>query len=370
MTSGIGKFAKIADAFAAAAVDRSLWNEAMEVAAKATDSFGAIMIPVKGRLPNFPLTASMLPTAESYLQDGWIHRDERYRAMPAFSRRGAATEFDFTDSDEIARHPFYQDFLARFGLRWFAGVRVGAGDDVWCLSVQRSITQGPFAPSEVKDLAVLSGHLAGAGELARALAFARAEAAMQAFQISGAAVLMLDRRGEVVCANSSAERLVGGDLQIVRGRVTSFDRNATAALDRALHALIWSPESSALRPPVVLPRKLGRPILAYLVRASGTIREALGLCQAIVVLVDLESRLGPAQSDLIEAFRLTPAEARLAAQLAAGDSLDVTADKLGITYQTARNELRSIFGKTDTRRQAHLVAILSLFARRSNGVES
>lgn len=55
---------------------------------------------------------------------------------------------------------------------------------------------------------------------------------------------------------------------------------------------------------------------------------------------------------------LTPAERRLADELCAGRSLRASADKLGVAYDTARNQLKAIFAKTGTRRQAELVARL------------
>jgi DNA-binding CsgD family transcriptional regulator len=369
MASGIGKFCRIADAFASAAVDPSRWNEAMEITAQASGGFGALLVPIRGRQPEFPITDSLRPAAEIYIRDGWIHRDLRYSSLPTLVRRGVATEFDFTTADEIARHPYYQEFQAPFGLRWFAGVKVGSGSEIWVLSIQRSISQGPFSPAEVEELAVLSRHLAGTAELARAFGSARIDAAMRAFEVSGSAVVMLDRCGEVVRANDTAERLLGDDLQIVRRRLVSFDRNATASLDQALHALIWSPGSLALHPPVVLPRKDGRPILAYLSRSPGSIREGFGLCQAIMVLVDLDARPAAVPRDLIEAFRLTPAEARLATRLAVGETIEMTAEKLGIAYETARNVLKSIFHKTETRRQGELIALLTRLSRRPKDTE-
>jgi DNA-binding CsgD family transcriptional regulator len=221
---------------------------------------------------------------------------------------------------------------------------------------------GTFLP--VKELSVHSLHLAGITELSRAFEFARVDAALQAFEMSGSAVVMLDRCGEVVRANAAAEGLLGDDIKIVDRRIVSFDRNATASLDRAVQVLIWSLESLALYPPVVLPRKRGRPILAYLSLSPSSIREGIGLCQAIVVLVDLEARPTAAQCDLIEAFRLTPAEARLATRVAAGEPIETIAEKLGIAYETARNVLRSIFQKTETRRQGELIALLTGLSRR------
>jgi DNA-binding CsgD family transcriptional regulator len=54
-------------------------------------------------------------------------------------------------------------------------------------------------------------------------------------------------------------------------------------------------------------------------------------------------------------FGLTPAEARLALHLVAGETLRSAEAKLSITYETARTHLKNIFNKTGTCRQAELV---------------
>ena len=88
---------------------------------------------------------SLGPSFETYLAGGWIEHDERYRTWPIMARKGVATEFDFTTPDQIRTHPYYQEFLAPHGLRWFAGVKVASGDDQWCLSLQRSIDSAATA---------------------------------------------------------------------------------------------------------------------------------------------------------------------------------------------------------------------------------
>jgi DNA-binding CsgD family transcriptional regulator len=63
--------------------------------------------------------------------------------------------------------------------------------------------------------------------------------------------------------------------------------------------------------------------------------------------------------DLLQChFSLTPAEARLALHLVAGETLRSAAVKLSITYETARSRLKSIFKKTGTCRQAELVIVI------------
>jgi DNA-binding CsgD family transcriptional regulator len=67
-----------------------------------------------------------------------------------------------------------------------------------------------------------------------------------------------------------------------------------------------------------------------------------------------------ASGGIADRYRLTPAEAHLAVELAAGNSLKEAAHHLGIRVNTARAQLRALFGKTGTNRQAALVRRLLL----------
>jgi DNA-binding CsgD family transcriptional regulator len=57
-------------------------------------------------------------------------------------------------------------------------------------------------------------------------------------------------------------------------------------------------------------------------------------------------------------FGLTPAEARLALHLVAGETLRSAEVKLSISYETARTHLKNIFNKTGTCRQAELLVVI------------
>jgi DNA-binding CsgD family transcriptional regulator len=362
MAAAFGDFATLSDAFMAAAADQSRWDAAMDAAAKATGSFGAILIPIRGRTPAVPISASMRPAMDAYFRDGWAQRDERYRCLPTFMRNGVATDFDFTTPEEMARHAYYQELLSPHGLRWFAGVRVGYGEDVWGLALQRSAVQGPFSPDELQRLARLSRAISGAAELARAFGFARLETALGAFEASDTAVAMIDRLGEVVRLNASAERLLGPDLQIACRRLVSWRCDATRALDLSLRELLWSRGPEAFQPAVVLPRRSGRPIVAYPSRLSSSVSEAFAFCQGFVVFVDLETRLNLIAGDLRRVFNLTNAEARLTDRLLREDSLKAAAESLSVATGTARNQLKAIYQKTGTHGQGQLIALIARLA--------
>ncbi len=54
-------------------------------------------------------------------------------------------------------------------------------------------------------------------------------------------------------------------------------------------------------------------------------------------------------------FRLSPAEADIAVQLAMGADLDEIAEKRGVSLNTLRAQLAAAMGKAGVRRQAELV---------------
>jgi DNA-binding CsgD family transcriptional regulator len=92
---------------------------------------------------------------------------------------------------------------------------------------------------------------------------------------------------------------------------------------------------------------------------DGTARSHFLGARALIVPTDLGRKAAPRPDVLAHAFGLTPAEAKLAAIIARGESPEQAAEQLGIARETARNQLKSVFAKTDTHRQTELVALLS-----------
>lgn len=357
----------ISAACSAAALDPTLWDAAMEVAEKATDSAGAILFDLRGHFPRIPRSRSMEASFERYVEGGWIHRDERYRLIPFLARRGVTTDLDLFTAEDIAKLPYYQEFLSPLGLRWYAAVKVAAGDDFWCISLQRSIERGPFSPAEQVELDKLSRTLGASVAVSRALGFARAEAGLEAFSASARAAIMVDRYGRVLLVNQAAEALLGSSLQVRGGRLVSWSKDATDALERSLRELLWISTPSATMPPIALPRIEGRSLIAYPMRLRAVSPNALAPCQAVVVILDPDSEPQPPETILRSCFGLTAAEAGLARHVSSGRKLESVADELGISYETARKHLKAIFAKTDTHRQAELTALVARIASGPRG---
>jgi len=116
--------------------------------------------------------------------------------------------------------------------------------------------------------------LSSAAALAHALGFARIEAALDAFEISGSAGVLLSGFGEVLRMNRRAEALLGRGIAVTGRRLVSSSPDATAAFDRALFRMIYD-GGATLASPVAFPRSAGRPVLVYPCRLRGVAIDAL-----------------------------------------------------------------------------------------------
>lgn len=360
----LGDLSRIESAFAEAAMDPALWVRALDVAMHETGSFGAVLLPVAGAvLPNVPVTETIGEVSEHYFRDGWHLRDHRNAVgVPTLMKKGVADDFDFIDLESIKKHPFYQEFLAPHGLRWFAGIKVACGDDVWCVSIQRRIEQGPFPLADKLRLADLSRTLGTSAALARALAASTLEGAMNAFEMSRTAIALVNRHGDIYRINGAAEKLLRGELRLSGRRIVCRDTAATAALDRAIFRLMWR-VGAAMSPPVALPRSEGNALLAYPARLSAVAANALADCQAIIVLVDPDDTSVPPESVLQACFSLSPAESRVVARLGTGASLQEVSEQLAISKETGRAHLKNVFAKLGISRQTELIALLAQITR-------
>ncbi len=80
--------------------------------------------------------------------------------------------------------------------------------------------------------------------------------------------------------------------------------------------------------------------------------------RAVVFAGDPAQGSRPTNDTLRILFGLTPAECRLAMLLADGHSLTAITEMIGVSRNTVKSQLSSIYGKTGTSRQAQLVRLL------------
>lgn len=183
------------------------------------------------------------------------------------------------------------------------------------------------------------------------------EAALDA---SGSGTLLLDRSGRLLFANSSGREFLasGRGLSSARGRLTASNLTETLRLNVAIEHLCSSSRSDKQTTPVLaIKRRNKRPLMITLASADAKHGGEGG--EIIVARVfdpehDLSEIIGPA----CRYYGLSPGEARLTRYIAEGHTLAAAAAVMGVREQTARSYLKQIFLKTETNRQAELVALM------------
>src|SRR5262249_49811824 len=209
----LGILEVIEESFLDPAMKPGAWVKALDKVASVTGSYGAVLLPVSGRMISaVPFSEPLRPSFETYVRDGWYHRDERHRGVSQMKRRGVVDDLDIFTNDQINKHPYYQEFLAPHGLRWFGGIAISCGNDLWCLSIQRTIEQGPFSESDKSQLAHLSRRLSGVAAVANSIGGSTAGGILDAFEISGRGAALINRQGEIFRLNNAAEQILKRDV--------------------------------------------------------------------------------------------------------------------------------------------------------------
>ena len=168
--------------------------------------------------------------------------------------------------------------------------------------------------------------------------------------------ISLDKHGFVIDANAAAEVVFDDNISIKHRRLFVRDTGSRTLLQEAINQLsslnAWALE------PVVVPRMDKLPVIVRIWPCEGPSHPPAHEARALLTLNALGPRPGPPAAILAKAFRLTPSEAKLACIIARGAPPDIAARELKISRDTARNQLKSVFAKTDTHRQSELVALL------------
>lgn len=344
-----------------AALDPGQWGSLMEDICAATGTAGAALLQSDVRTPDIPTTRSAAEYFKNYFRNNLHLNDVRaVRGVPLLlSGKSVVTDQDiFRSEQDMMRDPLYAN-LDEFGIRWWAAVGFQAGSALWGFALQRTPAEGQFQGREIDALAQLSQSLTDAATLSQVAGRQVLLGVINALSHIKKPAVVMDRYGFVIDANSMANALFDDELRIRGRRLIAADVAARASLDNLVDELRHASESDALSAfPIVVRRRARHPIVIQAVPVPPAARSPFLGARVVLILNDLDLERGIQSRLLSKAFDLTPAEARLAALLAKDLSLDESANSLGISRQTARNQLKAIFTKTGTSRQAELLSLL------------
>lgn len=278
--------------------------------------------------------------------------------------------------DQEGYPEFLNDWARPQGLHHLVGETIrGDVDQLQSIALWRGADVGAFSEEELRDFNRLSRNIRRSIEIGERLGHAAAIMRAVGEPRSGprVGVFRLSPSGRAEAANSYAETLLRSrnGLQLVKGRLRALWKDDQPALDRLLREpndLLPSgvenaggPGEPTMREPAsaVLRGRHRHERLRISVLRAPPVFERPGFDCSLDRLLLVEAAppiVAMSMTDFDQA-RLSGAETRLVGELLAGGSLREISERLGVRYETARSQLKSVFGKTGTRRQSELVAL-------------
>lgn len=358
------------DAIYGAALDKTRWPDVLHQIMSISDCQGATFYVLDSteqpRLPILETANFAQDFIDEYLS-GMAAHDPTVQYIIAHPQQKIVHDSTFITEREKDRHMYF-DWHGRFSETRHRIVNVTQpAEHVQAgVALHRTRAKGDFNPAALEKIGVLFHHVERAVEIGFRLGtLGWMEQVLQdLLDRNPLGILLLDDQGRVIFANREARSIgnTSDGLALAEAGLTL----ARAIDNRRLQKLIGEVINTIRRSGL----SSGGSLLAarpshkrpYSILVSPLARTDFGLTRlrpaVCIVIADPEKRdLLPADR-LRSLYGLTPAEARLAMRLAAGDDLRSAAAALGIAYPTARTELMAIFRKTETRRQGELIMLL------------
>jgi DNA-binding CsgD family transcriptional regulator len=342
-------------------IDPVAWPRAMDHLSKAVGATGALLLQSDNRTPDVPYSREIEELRHRYFGDHWHTRDLRAaRGVPyLLEGHSVVTDQDILTAEEISKAPFYNELFDPLGFYWFAAIKFFAGQAMWGLSIQRTKHQGLFEADEKRVLAGLSDRLTEVASLTTAVGRIALSSATSALDKVHQPAIAVDRFGRVLDVNAGAAGIFDKHLNIRTYKLFAADAGAMRCLERLSDQLRTSSDLAPLcAEPIVVRRGKKNPVVIRVLPIHGAAQNPFMGARALLVFLDLHAKDIPDARLLAQAFGLTGAEARLASYIGAGESVELAAERLGVSLSTARTQLKAVFAKTNTHRQAELVALI------------
>lgn len=277
------------------------------------------------------------------------------------------TVSEFVGESEFFNSEYYRDYITPSDVRHIMGADMVGRDGLSArLRITRPEARENFGDAEKRLCRLLLPHLQQAIELHSRTLRTESERAFYEDAIDKLAmgVVILDGNAKVLRKNQAAEQLlrekrglsqVGDALQVGD---TQENRAFRTLLEEVIDA------HRQFQPGFVRAFRIADSGsltgLGLLVRPLPPIEGSDGSSNptaAIFVSDPHQSRQAPSDI-LIELFGFTPAESKLALRLVNGLTLDEASEELGISRNTAKSHLSSVFSKTGVARQTQLLQLI------------
>jgi DNA-binding CsgD family transcriptional regulator len=243
------------------------------------------------------------------------------------------------------------------GMGWASATAIAlpTGDDM-VIALERAYDQGSASAAVLARLNEVHAHVARASFVAARLQLERARAASQTLALLGIPSLVFSDGGRVLAANQLIEALDGFMSWRANDRIALNDVQADALLRDAIATADQDDAPSVRSFPV---RTAEAAMVAHVVPIRGSARDVFSRCAAMLMLTPVTRPEAPPVELIRSLFDLTPAEARVARGLAAGETVKSLAANSGTSENTVRTHVKVVLTKVGYSRQSDVIALLN-----------
>jgi DNA-binding CsgD family transcriptional regulator len=349
-------FERLVDEIYEAAIVPERWKGVLDRLAHLADAEGALLFAAAPGQPRWLSSENIRPRIEAWVSSPFYESNPRGQRLVPIKEPRFLTDLDAFTPDELEREPFYTNFLRPNGLGWCVGTSVHSpAGDTLVLSVEKAYNKGPVPRQVAEQLDPLRPHLARAALLSARFGLERARATVESLDMIGLPAAVLGHGGRVLSANEGL-LAYAPDIRIGAGTRLEFASQGA----QSLFAAVWDARSF-YSDGCSIPARRTRTrdaFVVHLLPMRGLGRDVFSGAERLLYITPVIQQPGPRPEILQALFDLSPAEARVAAMIAEGFSVNAAAETLSVKPNTIRMQLKAIFSKTGTNRQAELVGLL------------
>ncbi len=356
----------------AAADDPALWDQFLQQLAHTTGAQSAGLVMLDAGQDVFTISSSFNVDLEATR----IYHSH-YNSMDVWAQRGLAKPAGYVCESEalcplaeLAPTEIYNDFMIKFGIEHgLFGVVENSGPRWASVSLYRDSSLSAFESSELDILRFLAPHMQRAFELHLKFSALKNQSSgfLAALDLLPTGVVFLGRKGKVLLMNRGASALIAerDGLLATREGLRAERPAESALLEKTIRHAVSTLHGKGLSAGgAVMVSRRTRPPLKVQISPICDLHPTVGgvvasePITAVAFVADPTQAIRPTQEILRALYGLTPAECRVAILLLDGQPPKEIAGTIGVTIDTVRSQIRSIFGKTGVNRQSDLIRLI------------
>jgi DNA-binding CsgD family transcriptional regulator len=325
------------------------WDAILRTGARLVGADGGVFLSFEdGRVTSMHQFATDASAGRAYAEH--YHREDVLVCAPQRAEGAWLNTQTVMSAAVRSRTPYYTDFMCRHRMRQlFSFIVEDRGAHVVSLGFQRETASDVLDEKLASpEIAAYSRELRQNVERRRAAAQQWLLSAESAFDLVDEAILVVDRRGQLIHLSAPAAGQLNRSACFELRRNTLWHRDASVR--ERLHQAL---SADALPVRLHVNDPAGR--CWYVDIASAPALLGLGTLPLRFLRLGLAARAMPSSEELCQAFDITPAEARVLLALMNGKTARQHAQERGVSVHTVRTQIYNLTSKLGCSRQVDLV---------------